>query len=137
MSNTILVFGFICTAFAAAGNADILHALASPNAQQGGSFGISVSGLGDVNGDGYDDIVVGALCEDSESDPATTGRVYVFEGRTGTLLYTLDSPDATANGSFGISLGGGVDVNNDGYNDVAVGAAGEKTEPNVVGAGHA
>ena len=84
-------------------------------------FGRSVGAAGDVNGDGYDDVIVGAPAYD-----AWTGRVYVYTGSPSGLGAT---PIFTASGegpsnSFGRSVGAAGDVNGDGYCDLVVGAHG-------------
>ena len=89
----------------------------------GDFFGKSVSGAGDVNGDGYDDVVVGAFGNDAGGMAA--GRAYVFFG--GNVMDR--SPDVIMTGEaasdiFGCSVSGGVDVNTDGFDDVIVGASG-------------
>ena len=81
-------------------------------------FGISVSGAGDVNNDGYADVIVGAWLNDAGGSDA--GRAYVYSGQTGTLLYTFTGE--AAYDLFGIFVSGAGDVNNDGFADVIVGA---------------
>jgi hypothetical protein len=98
----------------------VLYTLESSSPEVSGDFGCSVSGAGDVNNDGYDDVIVGAYAEDGGA--ANAGRVYVFSGRTGGLLYPLESPSPEALGAFGISVSGAGDVDGDGYDDAAVGA---------------
>jgi hypothetical protein len=51
------------------------------------SFGSHASGAGDVDGDGYADVIVGSPGKDGESKSA--GHAYVFSGRTGELLEVL------------------------------------------------
>jgi PKD repeat protein len=80
-----------------------------------GRFGVSVAGAGDVNGDGFGDIVVGASGVD---------RAYVYYGGPG-----IDStPDLILSGAppemFGFSVAGAGDMNGDGFADVIVGAPG-------------
>ncbi len=87
----------------------------------GTTFGASVATAGDVNGDGYSDVIVGAARYYSD-----TGRVYVYLGAANGLSPT---PTFTATGEtlgsyFGISVGTAGDVNGDGYADVIVGARG-------------
>jgi hypothetical protein len=55
-----------------------LHCLDSPKKEPFGYFGESVSGAGDVNGDGLADLLVGAMHEDTDSVDA--GRVYLYDG---------------------------------------------------------
>ena len=84
-----------------------------------GYFGESVASAGDVNGDGYDDVIVGAGVSDSFD-----GGAYLYlgsaTGLAGTPAVTLSGPDA--GGYFGVSVACAGDVNGDGYADVIVGA---------------
>jgi hypothetical protein len=84
----------------------------------GNQFGYSVSGAGDVNNDGYADLIVGAPGNDAGGTDA--GRAYVYSGQTGALLYTFTGE--AAGDRFGVSVSGAGDVNNDGYADLIVGA---------------
>ncbi len=81
-------------------------------------FGWSVSTAGDVNNDGYDDVVVGA-----KSYANYTGRVYVYYG--GPEMDNIADVTMTGSGTyneFGSSVSSAGDVNNDGYDDIIVGA---------------
>ena len=91
-------------------------------------LGISVASAGDVNGDGYDDAIVGAwFYDDGETNE---GAAFVFLGGPtgiagGTLADAatwLESNQAEAR--FGSIVAGAGDVNGDGYDDVLVGAGG-------------
>jgi len=87
-------------------------------------FGSSVAGAGDVNGDGYADVVVGAPWHDGPG--STAGRAYVFHGSAAGLAAT---PAWTTAGDqieahHGQAVAGAGDVNGDGYADVIVGADG-------------
>jgi hypothetical protein len=88
-------------------------------------FGWSVGTAGDVNGDGYDDVVVGAHLYDNGQ--ADEGRAFVYHGSASGLSNLSNKPDWTAesdqaNALFGNSVGTTGDVNADGYDDVIVGA---------------
>jgi hypothetical protein len=87
-------------------------------------FGISVGTAGDVNGDGYHDVIVGAYTY--TNDQEAEGRAFVYRGSASGLATT---PAWTAEGDqeggfFGISVGTAGDVNGDGFSDVIVGAHG-------------
>ncbi len=95
--------------------------------REGAYFGTSVAGAGDVNGDGYDDVIVGA--PDYTSDPdnqSSEGAVFVFYGSPSGLSATPDwiVESNQANAVFGTSVATAGDVDNDGYDDVIVGAPG-------------
>jgi len=87
------------------------------------NYGISVSGTGDINGDGYSDIIVGA--SNLDSGQTDEGKVFVYHGSSGgaslTPNWTAESNQASAN--FGICVSTAGDVNGDGYCDVIVGAS--------------
>jgi len=103
--------------------------------QDSGHFGDSVASAGDVNGDGYADVIVGAYTEsDGEGNE---GRAYLYHGSPSGLTET---PSWTAEGDqigalYGHSVASAGDVNGDGYGDVIVGAdsysAGETREGRV------
>lgn len=93
-------------------------------------FGDAVGGGSDINGDGIDDFVVGALL--SSAVATQGGRAYVFFGRN-SYPATLSATSATGSGGFtinpvaagdslGFSVAMGRDINNDGRDDLAVGS---------------
>ncbi len=97
------------------------------------SVGYSVSGVGDINGDGIDDMVVGALGDDTNG--ANAGATYVVFGRS--TPFSAIEPLANLDGTDGFRLEGVAsydlsgssvsnagDVNGDGIDDLIIGAPG-------------
>jgi hypothetical protein len=89
--------------------------------QGGAQFGYSVDGGGDINGDGYADIIVGAPYYDIGE--GGEGKVYVFQGSaSGLITSTAWSAEGDQKEAFfGWSVGMAGDVNGDGYGDIIVG----------------
>lgn len=87
-------------------------------------FGSSYGSAGDVNGDGYQDVIVG----DPEYDNGTTtnaGRVYVYWGSaSGLSLNPWSYTGSLPNENVGFSVASAGDVNGDGYSDIIVGSPG-------------
>ena len=86
----------------------------------GDEFGTSIAGLGDVDGDGFDDLFVGAPYSDVAFPEAGLARVH--SGRDGSVLWTAtgSTPDAR----LGTSVASVADVDSDGVREAAVGAPG-------------
>ncbi len=108
----------------------------------GALFGWDIAAAGDVNGDGIDDFIVGAVTEDRSGEDA--GGAYVIFGRSNGFPLALDLATlnglngyeitGAAPGDFaGFSVAGGKDVNQDGLTDLIVGAPGSGA--NGVGSG--
>ena len=90
--------------------------------QAGAEFGCSVASAGDVNGDSYSDVIVGAQW--FGNDLPSEGRAYVYHGSAAGLATTAawTAEGNSPNANFGYSVGTAGDVNDDGYADVIVGA---------------
>jgi len=88
-------------------------------------FGWSVSGAGDVNNDGFDDVIVGTY-------DMNAGAAYLYYGGS--------TPDATADAvftslspyRFGDRVSGAGDVNNDGFDDILIADGGQTDTPSLV-----
>ena len=102
--------------------------------------GVSVSSAGDINNDGFDDIIIGALGADPNGD--ISGESYVVFGKAtgysasldlsaldGTNGFVINGIDAYHYSGYSVSSAG--DINNDGYDDIIIGAP--EADPNASG----
>ena len=90
--------------------------------QGGAGFGGSVSTAGDVNGDGYDDVIIGAGSYDNGEEDE--GAIFVFPGTAegvSTTPWLRDSNQVDA-GLVSVSTAG--DINGDGYDEIVAGSRG-------------
>jgi hypothetical protein len=105
----------------------VLLTLVDPTAEEGGEMGTAVAGLGDVDGDGVPDLVVGVPGKDI-GGLANVGLLYVFSGKTGQVIRTINHPAAggpEAGAAFGSAVANAGDVDKDGVSDILIGAPGE------------
>ena len=90
--------------------------------QAGARFGDKLSSAGDVNGDGYDDVILGA--GEYDHPEVDEGMAFLFLGSPGGLITTpawtaeMNQPGA----QFGASVAGAGDVDGDGFDDVFIGS---------------
>ena len=95
--------------------------------------GRSVSGAGDINGDGIDDLIIGAPYADSSSNYGNAGESYVVFGNSDGFAASLDLSELDGSNGFvitgidnndnlGRSVSGAGDVNGDGIDDLIIGA---------------
>ena len=130
----------ILAPLAQVGSSILLSGLSAAN--QGAQFkgvtlsdqsGSAVANLGDINGDGYDDFIIGGRLADPHG--AQSGSAYVVFGKDG--LYDPETELSSLNGTNGFKLNGIAgndrfgnaasaigDINGDGYDDFIVGAPG-------------
>ncbi len=85
----------------------------------GDQSGFSVSAAGDVNNDGYADIIIGARYADPSSR-TDAGQSYVITKQKSITIFYSHGGAANDNSGYSVSSAG--DVNNDGYADIIIGA---------------
>lgn len=89
--------------------------------QAGSNFGFALASAGDVNGDGYDDVIIGAPGYDNGQ--RDEGRAYMYHGAAAglatipTWIAELDLTDA----EYGAAVAGAGDIDGDGFDDVIIG----------------
>ena len=108
-----------------------------PGTQAGAGLGSSIAGAGDVNADGFDDIIAGEPNR-SNGNMANAGAATIFPGsnvgpQANAIAQFLG---AAANAVLGTSVAGIGDANRDGFDDVAVGSPGHSNPEDEEGAVH-
>ncbi|XP_071500218.1 LOW QUALITY PROTEIN: integrin alpha-9-like [Diadema antillarum] len=88
----------------------------------GARFGSVIESVGDINRDGFEDVAIGAPYENNNR-----GAVYIYLGGEYGLKkpYSQRLTGSSVNPnlmSFGSSISGGIDMDNNGYNDIVIGA---------------
>jgi hypothetical protein len=107
--------------------------------------GISVASAGDVNGDGFADLIVGA--EDNDANGDRSGATFVVFGKASGFSANFNLADIDGNNGFkiageapddraGFSVSAAGDVNRDGFADLIVGSFGADPNGDFSGAAH-
>ena len=97
----------------------------------GDQSGLAVSGAGDINGDGFDDLIISA--PNADAGGIDSGECYVVFGKPGSFSAALDLSSLDGRNGFrlggigsydqvGLSVSAAGDVNGDGFDDLIVGA---------------
>jgi len=86
-------------------------------------MGKSVASAGDVNGDGYGDVIVGV--HEYDNGQSNEGKAFLYLGSSSRLSITPNwSAESNQSGAFfGYSVSTAGDANGDGFSDVLVGAS--------------
>ncbi len=114
-------------------------------AESGDRAGRRASGAGDINGDGYDDVIIGAQLSDVSG--MDSGAAYVVFGHAGNFSATIDVTSLDGSNGFqlvgasaedlaGRAVSSAGDVNGDGYGDIVIGAIGVDVGGNGSGAAY-
>ncbi len=98
----------------------IINNFYSTSQNAGGYFGFSIDSLGDINGDGLPEIIIGEPFS-SVGSFGGAGKAFIYE-INGNLLYELNGAAPYEN--FGFSVANAEDVNGDNINDIVIGARG-------------
>ncbi|MBE9101774.1 hypothetical protein [Vacuolonema iberomarrocanum] len=109
---------------------------------EGDRSGASVNGVGDINGDGIDDLIIGAYGADPNGN--YSGESYVVFGSDQGFGASLDLSDLDGSNGFvingidesdvsGVSVSGAGDINGDGIDDLIIGAPGADPNGNYSG----
>ncbi len=110
--------------------------LVADDKEAGGLFGNSVSGVGDVDGDGFFDLLVGAYAADDGE--ANSGVAHVFLGSSAGVesssMYKQSSPEPDGWGYFGYAVGAAGDLDSDGRSELLVGSPAWEIDGDPVGA---
>jgi hypothetical protein len=85
------------------------------------SFGSGLAGVGDVDGDGHADLLVGSPAADASGGTPSTGRAFIYSGKDGSILRSHDG--AQKSDRFGIRCAALGDLDGDGVADYAIGSS--------------
>ncbi len=103
------------------GFGDEVFVSGDPNPQEFAHFGAALANVGDVTDDGIDDFAVGAPDRDFDG-VSDVGRMVLLDGVLGTEVWSTEGANPLAR--VGSSVAKTADFDEDGENDVAVGAIG-------------
>jgi hypothetical protein len=103
----------------------IIHTLGSPNSKTSGLFGNSMALMPDANGDGLDDILIGAASEDTPA-ANSAGRAYLYTSNNfSTPRLSMTAPNSVSSSNFGAAITSVPDMDGDQRDDIMISAPDE------------
>lgn len=100
---------------------EVIWSYEDPNMDAPAALGSSLAASGDLNSNGSGEILAGAP-GDCAAGPQCSGSVLILDGATGVLIRRLTVPENVPLEQVGFSVASVGDLNNDGLDDMAVGA---------------
>jgi len=110
---------------------ELIHTLVSPYAQYRGRFGRAVTMIQDLNGDEIEEVGVAAPWEEIEGSRRDAGFVHIFDGASGSFLFSLAEPRESSEAWFGFSIKGCPDLNGNQSPEIIVSAP-QSTRPGPI-----
>lgn len=106
--------------------------------QDGESLGSSLAQVGDVDRDGFKELLIGSpRWSDLTAGINDTGRATLRSGRTGQLMRQYFSPHPQEEALFGSPIAAGRDIDHDGFRDFLIGSLGHEEAGDTLGAVYA